>query len=77
MRSARLSAIAAAIRGLIRKPLSDSVIADSNRSRHFFAPWSAWAISSIRRTPGVPIERPLARADGIGARRSVALMYRR
>ena len=65
------------MRGLMRKPSVASPIAGWNSSFHASLPLSEWASSSIRSTPGVPIERPLARALGTGSVRLASDTQRR
>jgi hypothetical protein len=69
---ARSAATEAANRGLTVNPSRARVAAGVNRSRHGVRPCSRCASSSIRMTPGTPIDRPLARALGFGGAASVA-----
>ena len=73
----REPSIAAANRPLIGKPSVASLIAGWNRSFHGSLPCALWARSSMRIAPGVPIERPLARALGFGIVWSVASSIQR
>src|ERR1700741_3832011 len=54
------SEMAAAILGLMSKPPSANATAGPKRSRQAVRPCSLCTISSIRRTPGTPIDRPEA-----------------
>ncbi|CNM33947.1 Uncharacterised protein [Mycobacterium tuberculosis] len=71
------SEMAAPILALMSKPPSASVTAGPKRSRQGVRPCSLCTISSIRRMPGTPIDRPEARALGLGALRSTSLTQRR
>ena len=71
------SAMAAASRGLMSKPSSASVTAGLNRSRQPVLPCSVWTSCMSRTMPGTPMDRPDARASGLGSVRSVSDIQRR
>ena len=65
------------MRGLILKPSVAILMAGSNSSFHVSRPPSRCAVSSMCRTPGVPMLRPLLRALGKGVVCWLLLIQRR
>ena len=59
------------------KPSVASLMPGCRRSFQAVRPCALWARSSMQIAPGVPIERPLARALGLGVVWSVASSIQR